>query len=107
MEPGNEQYLGGFPLTIDQDTLTGTFGGNITIPGNAALGPHSVAFMLPGDTDPACLTFTVAGAGDQPSASTPPATIIRLPETGLNASSLTALVLVLATGMLVTIRGRS
>lgn len=110
MEPGSEQYLGGFPLSIDQDTLIGTFSGNITVPGNAAPGSHSVAFTLPGDTDPACLTFTVTAAGgsDPGDATdeTPVVSISRLPETGLNAS-LAALVLTLGAGMLVAISRRS
>lgn len=104
MEPGNEQYLSGFPLTIDQDTLIGTFSGNITIPGNAALGPHSVAFMLPGDTDPACLTFTVTAAGGSVPGDTPVEnpveTISRLPETGLNTGMAVYALALVASGVL-------
>lgn len=105
MEPGNEQYLGGFPLDIDGDTLIGTFSGNVTLPGNAAPGAYPVAFMLPADTDLTCLTFTVTEPGGQPADDAPPTTVSRLPETGLNAN-IAAIALALAAGALATIRGR-
>lgn len=85
MEAGNTQFLGEFSLTIDEDTLIATFGGNISIPANAAPGPHPVAFMLPSDVDPACLTFTVTAPTADGSATDngySPDTTGRLPETG-------------------------
>lgn len=79
------QFLGEFSLMIDEDTQIATFGGNISIPANAAPGPHPVAFMLPEDADPACLTFTVTAAtadGTAMDAGYSSDTTGRLPETG-------------------------
>lgn len=92
MEPGNEQYLGAFPLIIDEDTLIATFSGNITVPSNAALGPQPVAFMLPVDSDPACLTFTVTSTVRDSAY----AAATSLPDTGAGTDVTTVLALLIS-----------
>lgn len=92
LETGNEQYLGALLLIVDEDTLIATFSGNITVPSNVALGPQPVAFMLPVDSDPACLTFTVTSTVRDSAY----AAATSLPDTGAGTDVTTVLALLMS-----------
>ncbi len=78
---GDPVELGLFNLTIDAQ-LVAHFSGNVTIPANAAGGPHDVMLWVGGTTDPNCVTFTVVESVRQTAY---PQTASTLPSTGDSA----------------------
>jgi hypothetical protein len=75
---GDALALGNLSSTIDENQIA-HFSGDVVIPATAALGPHQVAFLISGATDPNCLAFTVTESARQDAYSRVAAS---LPDTG-------------------------
>jgi len=85
--------LGGFEITIDEN-LIAHFSGNVTIPADAPPGPHEIALLIAGLSDPNCVTFTVTQTVQQDAYPT----VATLAGTGVDIAGLALLAVIPAGG---------